>query len=76
MEKITISYHDRIVGTMALYKERFAAFEYDSEWLYNGFSISPFSLPLEKKYLYLSLIRLMGFLEYLLTVCLMDGEDF
>lgn len=39
----------RKVGTMALYKERFAAFEYDKEWLIDGFAISPFSLPLEQK---------------------------
>lgn len=37
------------VGTLALYKERLCAFEYDEQWLKNGFSISPFSLPLEKK---------------------------
>lgn len=34
---------------MALYKERFAAFEYDKEWLIDGFAISPFPLPLEQK---------------------------
>ena len=34
---------------IALYQNRLAAFEYDSNWLANGFSISPFSLPLEKK---------------------------
>lgn len=34
---------------MALYQKRLAVFEYDDEWLKNGFSISPFSLPLEKK---------------------------
>lgn len=39
----------RQVGTLALYKERYAAFAYSDEWLENGFSISPFSLPLEKK---------------------------
>ncbi|WP_215699634.1 type II toxin-antitoxin system HipA family toxin [Clostridium sp. MCC353] len=39
----------RKMGTMALYKERFAAFEYDKEWLIDGFAISPFSLPLEQK---------------------------
>lgn len=39
----------RKVGTMALYKEQFAAFEYDKEWLIDGFAISPFSLPLEQK---------------------------
>lgn len=39
----------RLVGTLALYKERYAAFAYSDEWLESGFSISPFSLPLEKK---------------------------
>lgn len=47
--KIDVFYHDRQVGTMALYENRLAAFEYDGEWLRDGFSISPFSLPLEKK---------------------------
>ncbi len=41
--------HGEKVGKMALYKERYAAFEYDKQWLANGFSISPFSLPLEQK---------------------------
>ncbi len=39
----------KIVGSLALYENRFAAFEYSDEWLSRGFSISPFSLPLEKK---------------------------
>lgn len=34
---------------MALYKNSLAVFEYSKEWLAEGFSISPFSLPLEKK---------------------------
>lgn len=37
------------VGTLALYKEMLCAFEYDDSWIKTGFSISPFSLPLEKK---------------------------
>lgn len=37
------------VGEIALYKRNLAAFEYDSSWISEGFSISPFSLPLEKK---------------------------
>lgn len=44
----------RLVGTLALYKERYTAFAYSDEWLENGFSISPFSLPLEKKSLFLN----------------------
>ena len=49
VNKLDVFYHERKVGTMALYKNIYAAFEYDSEWLLDGFSISPFSLPLEKK---------------------------
>lgn len=46
---INVFYLDRLVGTLAMTNERKAAFEYADEWLENGFSISPFSLPLEKK---------------------------
>lgn len=35
------------VGTMAPYQRYRTAFEYSEEWLRNGFSISPFSLPLK-----------------------------
>ena len=37
------------VGALALYKGKLAAFEYDENWLHNGFAISPFNLPLQKK---------------------------
>jgi serine/threonine-protein kinase HipA len=47
--KLLIRYNGRLVGTMALYKNSLAAFEYDKEWLNGGFSISPFSLPLEQR---------------------------
>lgn len=36
-------------GTLATTKDHCVAFEYDEDWLQNGFSISPFSLPLEKR---------------------------
>lgn len=49
VNKMNVFYHDRPVGTMALYRNRLVAFEYDREWLNDGFSVSPFSLPLEKK---------------------------
>lgn len=49
LNKLEVFYHERNVGTMALYQNRLAAFEYDKDWLADGFSISPFSLPLEKK---------------------------
>lgn len=47
--KILVRYNGKLVGTMALYKNSLAAFEYDKEWLNDGFSISPFSLPLKKR---------------------------
>lgn len=40
---------ERKVGTLALYKGHLVAFEYNEGWLREGFSISPFSLPLQKK---------------------------
>ena len=39
-----VYYGERLVGTMALTESKKAAFEYDDEWLADGFSISPFSL--------------------------------
>ena len=46
---LKVFYNDTLVGTLARTPDRLVAFEYDSEWLANGFNISPFSLPLEKK---------------------------
>lgn len=42
-------YIDEKVGTLAKTQNHLIAFEYDSEWLEHGFSISPFSLPLRKE---------------------------
>lgn len=47
--QLSVLYHGRKVGTMALYRNRLAAFEYAGEWLSDGFSVSPLSLPLTKK---------------------------
>lgn len=47
-ERLTVSYHDRSVGTLSLTPDdRLCAFEYDSAWLHDGFSISPLELPLK-----------------------------
>ena len=46
---LKVFYNDILVGTFAKTPDRVVAFEYDSDWLNNGFSISPFSLPLIKK---------------------------
>ena len=46
---IHVFYHGRKVGRLAETPEKTIAFEYDAEWLRDGFSISPFKLPLEKR---------------------------
>ena len=46
---LKVFYNDILVGTLAKTPDKVVAFEYDSDWLNNGFSISPFSLPLIKK---------------------------
>ena len=46
---LKVFYNDELVGTLAKTPDRLVAFEYDSDWLTTGFSISPFSLPLQKK---------------------------
>ena len=46
---LKVFYNDILVGTLAKTPDRVVAFEYDSDWLNKGFSISPFSLPLIKK---------------------------
>jgi len=40
---------DRLVGRLAETSEGLTAFEYDTTWLAEGFSISPLSLPLESR---------------------------
>lgn len=49
LKTLKVKYHDRLVGILALTNYGKVAFSYDNEWLENGFSISPFSLPLEPK---------------------------
>ncbi len=49
LTKIEVVYDGRLVGAIALTKDGLCAFEYSAEWLSNGFSISPFELPLEKR---------------------------
>lgn len=46
LRQIEVIYGNRPVGRLALTKEGLCAFEYSTEWLGSGFSISPFELPL------------------------------
>lgn len=45
-DRLDVFFRGVKVGTMAPYQRYRTAFEYSEEWLRNGFSISPFSLPL------------------------------
>lgn len=47
VDKLDVYYQGEKVGTMAPYQRYRTAFEYSEKWLHSGFSISPFSLPLQ-----------------------------
>lgn len=48
VERLTVKYHGMTVGTLSLTPDnKLCAFEYDSHWILNGFSISPLELPLK-----------------------------
>ena len=52
IKKLEVIFNEKKVGTLALLnkdKIDLLVFQYDDEWIKNGFSISPFSLPLENK---------------------------
>lgn len=46
---LEVFFNDKKVGKLAILQNNLVAFQYNDKWLINGFSISPFSLPLEKK---------------------------
>lgn len=48
-KSLSVMYGDKRVGTLATAANHLVAFEYEDEWIRKGFSISPFSLPLEKR---------------------------
>ncbi|MBO5228642.1 MAG: type II toxin-antitoxin system HipA family toxin [Lachnospiraceae bacterium] len=48
-KSLQVFYGERQVGVLALIKGGLVAFEYNDEWIKEGFAISPFSLPLEKR---------------------------
>ena len=49
LTSLKVKYKEQTVGVLALTDDKKVAFSYDEKWLENGFSISPFSLPLENK---------------------------
>jgi len=46
IQSLEVIYKAQKVGTLALTQERQCVFQYDSEWIEYGFSVSPFALPL------------------------------
>lgn len=49
IEKLIVYYRDRKVGDLMLAADnKLCTFQYDAEWIANGFSISPLELPLKK----------------------------
>ena len=48
-EKLQVFYREKLVGTLAMTRTHKAVFAYSDDWLEDGFSISPFSLPLKKQ---------------------------
>lgn len=48
IQKVIVSIGNSVVGQMALTSDAICAFQYDDNWLKNGYSISPFELPLQK----------------------------
>lgn len=49
IDRLTVKYRNRIVGILSLTpNDKFCAFEYDKNWLVDGFSISPLELPLRQ----------------------------
>ena len=49
LDSLLVYYNDKKVGTLALTSGYLTAFQYDRRWLAEGFSISPFSLPLDER---------------------------
>jgi serine/threonine-protein kinase HipA len=49
VNKVKVKFNGRTVGYLAEISDGQIAFQYAAEWLSDGFSISPFSLPLDSK---------------------------
>lgn len=47
INKLNVTYHDIIVGTLTMTADNRCAFQYEKQWIAEGFSISPLDLPLK-----------------------------
>lgn len=66
----------RLVGTLALYKERYVPLPIPTNGLKPVFPFRRFLFRLKKKSLFLNGNRLAAFMEFSTTVCLMAGDRF
>ena len=73
---LQVMYDEKLVGNWLWHQGIRLHSSIVKEWLEDGFSISPFSLPLKIKCLFRKRIILMAFSEYLQTVCRITGEDY
>ena len=69
---LQVCYEDQTVGTLAMTADHKVAFQYSDEWLETGFSINPFSLPLQKQVF----VPLKDYLGFLRTVFQIIGADY
>lgn len=49
VQKLNVKYNEKLVGYLMVLDNLDIAFQYDDDWIQNGFSISPLSLPLSRK---------------------------
>lgn len=69
---LQVCYEDQTVGTLAMTADHKVAFQYSDEWLETGFSINPFSLPLQKQVF----VPVKDHLGFLRTVFQIIGADY
>ncbi|MBD5131885.1 MAG: type II toxin-antitoxin system HipA family toxin [Clostridiales bacterium] len=72
VKKLTVIYNGSVVGYLAEISEGRIAFQYDEQWVRNGFSVSPFSLPLTNE-IYYSAKQTFGGLFGVFNDSLPDG---
>lgn len=49
VKRLVVKYNNKVVGFLEELSNKSIAFQYDEDWMINGFSISPFHLPLTNK---------------------------
>lgn len=76
ISKLNAFIENRYVGTLAITKNGLTAFEYSDEWIAEGYSLNPFSLPLKRKFSCQTICLLMAFLVFLPTRFPMAGADY